>query len=306
MVPFGPSDSEPLNGIATHGVVSRTVRDSAALLQAIAGPDACSPYAPALPDGSLLDRLECAPERLRVGYSTRSAIRGEAHPEATRAVQRAAELLTELGHHVEEVDPPHDDRRLAQDFLTIWFVHQALEVARIKRDTGATDRDFELDTLFMAAIGTTFSATELQAADERRHQHIAGLASLHRTHDLLLTPTLGEPPLRIGALDLPSGLQRAAAGVLRTRTTRLLKRTGALDQIIERNLSWVPYTQLANVTGRPAISLPLHWTDDGLPMGVQFVGRLGAERLLLRLARQLELAAPWEDRRPALSPIRAA
>jgi amidase len=301
MVPFGPSDSEPLNGIATHGVVSRTIRDSAAMLQLLAGPDAFSPYAPAAPDATLLDQLERAPERLRIGFSTRSAIRGQPHPEATRAVERAAEVLTDLGHHVEEVDPPHDDRRLAQDFLTIWFVHQAIEVERIKRETGASDGDFELDTLVMAALGRTFTAMELQKADERRHQHIAGLASLHRTHDLLLTPTLGEPPIRIGALDLPRGLQRAAAGVLRTRTTGLLKRTGALDQIIERSLSWVPYTQLANVTGRPAISLPLHWTADGLPMGVQFVGRLGAEGLLLRLGRQLELAAPWEHRRPPLA-----
>jgi amidase len=86
--------------------------------------------------------------------------------------------------------------------------------------------------------------------------------------------------------------------ILKTRTTKVLELTGIADQIIRNNLGWVPYTQLANITGRPAISLPLHWSSDGLPMGVQFVAPLSGERLLLRLARQLELAAPWENRRP--------
>jgi amidase len=301
LVPSGPGDSEPLNGLATSGVVSRTVRDTAAMLDVIAGPDAVSAYAGALPDRPLLSALDEAPPRLRIGFTVRSAIRPTPHPEAIRAVERAAALLTELGHEVEEVPPPHDDAQLGRDFMAIWCVHQAIEMDRIKRATGCGDDAFEQDTKVLAALGRAIGGVELQAADERRREHIAALAGLHETHDLLLTPTLGEPPIRIGALALPAPQRLVAEALLRSRTTRLLKLGGVVDQIVEKNLAWVPYTQLANVTGRPAISLPLHRTPDGLPMGVQLVGRLRSEELLLRLARQLEQHVPWAEQRPPVS-----
>ena len=300
LVPFGPEDSEPLNGLATNGVVSRTVRDSAAMLDALAGPEPMSAYAAAVPSEPLLAGLEHSPGPLRIGFTTTSAIRDSPHPEAVRAVERAAQVLTELGHEVEEVEPPHDDAVLSRDFLTVWFVHQAIEVERIKRETGCGDDGFEQDTRVMAALGRHVSGVELQAADERRREHIAGLARLHATHDLLLTPTLGEPPIRIGSLETPAPLRAVADVLLRARMSKLMQVGGAVDQIVERNLAWVPYTQLANVTGRPAISLPLHWTEGGLPFGVQFVGALQSEGLLLRLARQLEQAVPWADRWPPL------
>ena len=174
----------------------------------------------------------------------------------------------------------------------------AVDIDRIKRETGAGDSGFEQDSRLMAAMGRAIGGVELLATLERRHEHIAALARLHADYDLLMTPTLGEPPIRVGSLDLPGVLRTLAEGLLRTRTTRVLQLTGIVDQTIARNLGWVPYTQLANLTGRPAISLPLHWTDSGLPMGVQFVAPLSGEKLLLRLARQLELAAPWAQRRP--------
>ncbi len=298
LIPSGPHASDPLNGQATNGVISRSVRDTAAMLDVLSGPDEVSAFAPATPVRSFLDDLDRPPERLRIGYTTASYIRGSAHPEAIRAVEAAAALLSELGHDVEEVAPTWNDRQLAQDFLAVWFVNQAIEVARIKRETGAKDDGFEQDTRMMAALGRAVSGMALQEAQERRHDHIAGLAQLHASHDLLMTPTLGEPPIRIGSLELPAVLRNLADGILRTRTVRILQLTGIADQIIQRNLGWVPYTQLANITGRPAISLPLHWTESGLPMGVQFVAPLSGERLLLRLARQLEIAAPWADRRP--------
>ena len=300
LVPHGPLVSEPLHGLGTAGVVSRSVRDSAALLDVIVGPDAFSAYAPALPDRPFLAALEEPPGRLRIGFTTACAIRDEPHPEAVRAVEGAAELLTELGHEVEEVDPPHDDAQLARDFLLIWCVHQADEIDRVKRLTGCGDDAFEQDTRAMAALGRLSNGPELDAAIGRRNEHVSALARLHETHDLLMTPTLGEPPIRVGSLELPLPLRLVTDGLLRTRTTQLMRVGGVVDQILDRNLSWVPYTQLANVTGRPAISLPLHWTSGGLPLGVQLVGRLRADELLLRLARQLEQAAPWADRRPSL------
>jgi amidase len=299
LVPFGPVDSEPLNGLATSGVVSRSVRDTAAMLDVLVGPDAVSAFAAALPDRPLLDDLEHPPGPLRIGFTTYSAIRGTPHPEAVRAVEHAAAQLTELGHQVEETAPPHDDAQLGRDFLTIWFVHQAIETERVKQETGARDDSFEQDTRVMAALGRAIRAVDLQAAEERRRESIGALADFHARYDLLMTPTIGEPPIRIGSLDIPSALRLVAEAVLRARATRVLKLAGIVDQMVQRNLGWVPYTQLANVTGRPAISLPLYWTPDDLPLGVQFVGRLGSEGLLLRLARQLEQAAPWADRHPS-------
>ena len=106
----------------------------------------------------------------------------------------------------------------------------------------------------------------------------------------------------MGALDSSRALQRAARVVSRTRSGKLLAVSGVLDQIISENLSWVPYTQLANLTGRPAISVPLHWTTAGLPLGVQLVGPLGADGLLLQVAAQLEEAQPWFHRYAELDP----
>ncbi|MDT5094059.1 MAG: amidase [Mycobacterium sp.] len=299
LLPSGPNASDPLNGQATDGVISRSVRDTAAMLDVLAGPDSVSAFAPAAPDHPFLEDLDRPPARLRIGFTTYSAIRGTPHPEATRAMEAAAQLLTDLGHEVDEIKPSWDDHQLARDFLTVWFVNVASEVARVKRETGSGDEGFEQDTRLMAALGRTTSGVDLLAAQERRHDYIAALARLHSDRDLLMTPTLGEPPIRVGSLDLPALLERAAGVILKTRTTRVLELTGIADQIIRNNLGWVPYTQLANITGRPAISLPLHWSADGLPMGVQFVAPLSGERLLLHLARQLELAAPWDNRRPA-------
>jgi amidase len=296
LIPFGPNDSEPLNGLLTHGVISRSVRDSAAMLDVLAGPDAMAAFAPALPATSFLDDLDRPPPRLRVGYTTYSAIRKSAHPEATRAVEAAVRLLTELGHDVEQVDSPYDDQQLSRDFMTILFVDLAVEIARVKRGTGAGDEGFEQDTRLMAALGRRIGGVELQAAQERGSEYIAGLARLHATHDLLMTPTIGEPPIKVGSLELPRPVQWLAEGVLRADAVRILELAGITEQFIQRNLGWVPYAQLANLTGRPAISIPLYWTPDGLPLGVQFVAPPQGEKLLLRLARQLEVAAPWADR----------
>ena len=298
LVPAGPDLSEPLNGLATAGVVSRTVRDTAAMLDVLAGPDAMAAYAPDLPETPYRDEVGQDPGRLRIGFTTASATRERPHPEAVRAAEAAAALLEQLGHEVEEVAPPHDDRRLARHFLTIWFAHQAVIIDELKELVGARETDFEVDTRAMAALGRLTSAVELEAAYEGRHRHIADLAAFHERYDLLMTPTLGEPPVEVGSLDLPRGLRIVTDVLLRLRLGRLLKVGNALDQAIDRNLGWVPYTQLANMTGRPAITLPLHWTPDGLPLGVQFVAPLRGEALLLRLAGQLEQAAPWFDRRP--------
>jgi amidase len=301
LVPSGPSRGEGLNGSATDGVISRTVRDTAAMLDVLAGPAPASPYESPTPPTLFAEAVGQDPGRLRIGVCTTSAIPPGPHREALAATTAAVAALEQLGHEVEELPtPPFDAAALAQDFLLTWFVHVAWLVDEIKRETGCDDDAFELDTLVMAALGRGRTGVEHCGALERRQLHVRRLAELHARHDLLLTPALATPPPRIGAFDLPLPARLASRALLRTRTTGVLRRLGIVDRMIEENLGWVPYTQLANLTGRPAMSVPLHWTADGLPLGVQFVAPPGGEATLLRLAAQLEQASPWADRRPPL------
>ncbi|MFO6453497.1 MULTISPECIES: amidase [unclassified Aeromicrobium] len=299
VIPFGPSHGEPLGGTATDGVVSRSVRDTAAMLDVLSGSTSVSAYLPGgLPSEGFAAALAEEPRRLRIGMTWQSSINPDPHPEARAAVQHAAALLTELGHEVVEVPVPVDDARLAQDFLTSWFVHCAVSVAEARELSGFGEDAFEPDTRVMAALGRATSATDYVRAVEGRHEHVRRLAAFHEEYDLLLTPTTATPPPRIGAFDLPAPIERLQRVLLKARAGSILRFTPIVDQMISENLGWVPYTQLANLTGRPATSVPLHWTPDGLPIGAQFVGPLGSDALLLQLAAQLERVAPWWDRVP--------
>lgn len=297
LTPMGPANGEAMHGSAVQGVVSRTVRDTAAMLDVIAGGEPFGPYSPAPAESAYASVVGQDPGTLRIGVRVPSAITPTPDREAYAAVEQAVRTLTELGHHVEELpQPPFDDAELARDFLLTWFVYLAWEVAEAKRLSGAGDDAFERDTLIMAALGRATSSVDYVDAVQRRHEHTRRLSTFFETYDLLLTPTLATPPPRIGEFDMPATVQRAADVLLKTRTAKLLRYTNIVDDMVDKNLGWVPYTQLANLTGRPAISLPLHWTADGLPLGVQFVAPLDGETLLLKLAGQLEAALPWADR----------
>lgn len=299
LAPYGPQTGELLLGMATQGVVSRTVRDSAALLDAIVGPDPGAAYRVALPDKPFAEQIKHRPGSLKIGYSARSAINPRPDREAVAAVEKAAALLRELGHQVDEVAPPYDDAALGRDFLTIWFAQLHQQVADIKQRTGARDNDFEADTLAIAELGRSGGVLTVMSALEHRNDYIQSLAAFHDNYDFFLTPTLATPPLAVGATATSAVLQRVARLVSRVRAGKLMGLSGILEDLIQESLGWVPYTQLANLTGRPAISVPLHWTDAGLPLGVQFVGKLGADGDLLQLAAQLEEARPWAHRHPA-------
>jgi amidase len=299
LAPYGPQSGEPMFGMAVQGVVSRTVRDSAGLLDAIVGPNPRADYASADPAGSFAEQIRWVPRKMKIGYSASSAINASPDPEAISAMENAAQLLTELGHEVEEVKPPYDDAALARDFLTIWFAQVHGQVAEIKRVYGVKDSAFEADTLAVSELGRAAGVAAVMVALHDTHNYVASLANFHEQYDLFLTPTLAKPPLKVGATTTAPLLQRASRVISKLHAGKLLSRTGILDELIQESLGWVPYTQLANLTGRPAISVPLHWTKAGLPLGVQLVGRLGADGELLQLAAQLEEAQPWAARYPA-------
>ncbi len=301
LVPAGPAHGELLAGAASDGVVSRTVRDSAALLDVLtARPDPGAPFLAARPDAPYADLARRTPPKLRVGVSTRSPIGTPVAREAVEAVETAVKLLTGLGHEVEEAEPAVDGLRMADDFMAMYATQNAATMAELKHRTGAADTDFELDTRLLAAAGRALGAVEHTVRLGRWNLYTRQLAAFHETYDLLLTPTLARPPVRIGELDTPWVTRQVGKALLRAGVAGRLSRTRLWRQAVVANLAPNPFTQLANITGRPAMSVPLYRTPGGLPLGVQFTGPLGGEGTLLALAAQLEAAAPWDAERPAL------
>ncbi len=201
LVPHGPLYGEGLNGSATDGVVSRTVRDSARMLDAIAGPAPESPYLIEKSATPYADELGQPSGKLKIAYFTETAINPNPDAEAVKAVDDAAALLESLGHEVTELPKaPFDDAQLAEDFLIGWFAYCAWGVAEAKEYAGARNRDFENDTLIMAALGRGAGAVAFCSAVERKQDHVRALAAFHEQYDLLLTPSLATPPPTIGAV----------------------------------------------------------------------------------------------------------
>lgn len=299
VVPGGPGVGESIHGATTNGVITRTVRDSAAMLDVLSGPGRIAPYLTAASSASYLESSRREPGALRIGYSYASPSGDSVHPDAVAAVDDAAALLESLGHHVEQASTGVDERRLSRDFLTVWFATMSARMKAVRDETGCAETAFELDTRIMAAVGRTVSAPDYVAAHGRWHDYTRALVEFHGRYDLLLTPTLATPPSKIGDLATPGWMRTGSKAILASRTARLLAMTGMVDRVADENLSRTPYTQLANVTGRPAMSVPTYWTESGLPLGVQFVGPLGSEGALLSLATQIEAARPWFDRIPA-------
>jgi amidase len=298
--PWGPQYAELMHGAAMNHVLTRSVRDSAAMLDATHGPEIGSMYRLEPPERPYLDELAREPGKLKIGFTMKSPIGTEVHPEAIIAVQKAAKLLESLGHHVEEAEPVINGMQLAQDFVVMWFASCAATVDAIRQQTGCGNDGFELDTLAMAAFGRASRASDYVAGYMRWNEYTRKLGEFHQKHDLFMTPTMAMPPARIGQIATPAWQQVAMKVLMALRLTGLVLKTGMVEQMVRENLKWVPFTQIGNLTGAPAMSVPLHWTADGLPLGTHFVAPHGGEGVLFRLAGQLERAQPWKDRRPAL------
>lgn len=301
LVSSGPVLGDPLFGAASEGVLSRSVRDTARMLDILAVPDAAAPFHIERPDRPYFDAVTDAPRRLRIGFSHESPLGTPVHAEAVRAVEDAAKLLESLGHRVESATPKIDGKQMAMDFMTVWTAVSAAELAEACRRTGARPGEFDIDTQVLAAVGRAVSAPALVEAQARWNIYTRALAEFHERFDLLLTPTLAEPPLLIGQNRTPAALERALPPLLKLGAGNVLPRTDFYRDLVTSNLSAIPFTQLANITGRPAMSVPTHWTAAGLPLGTQFVGPPGSEYLLLQLAAELETAVPWADREPPVN-----
>lgn len=300
----GPALGEVWFGACTHGVLTRSVRDAAAALDVLCGPEPGDPFVMAAPTPPLASSAAQPCRPLRVGYSTTSPIGAPVHPEAVAAVDAAVALLRRLGHSAEPAAPAIDGQALSRAYLLMYFGQVPAELAQAQR-LGARVADVELLTRATAVLGRATSAADLALSLMDWNLFARALGQFHQQYDLFLTPSMASPALRHGATDLPRGLALALELVVSSGLLGLLARTGLtrglVDQIAHDNMAPVPFTQLANLTGTPAMSVPLHTTADGLPMGVHVSARMGDEATLLQLASQLEQAAPWFNRLPALA-----
>lgn len=303
-VSVGPAAGEIWEGASSDGVLTRSVRDSALALDVLAGARPGDPFAIASPGTAFTELAERDPGRLRIGFSGRSPVNTPVHPEAIRALEDAVALLRELGHEVVEAEPKYDGQLLAECYLTMYFgqVSATLDEARAM---GGRDEEFELLTRALAAFGRSLSSASYVRSHRQWNQFSQALGLFYQQHDVFLTPAVAHPPVRHEQTRLPDRQRRLLDWLLRTGLLPLLARHGKLDRMVEnmarRNLTFVPFTQLANLTGTPAMSVPLYWTPNNLPLGVQFCGPIGSEALLLQLATQLEQARPWRDRWPDLA-----
>jgi amidase len=279
---LAPQYGDLMGGLVAEHVLTRSVRDSAAILDATAGAVPGDPYeAPPLRGTSFLAATRADPAPLRVGLLTSSPTGSVVDPACVAAAEHAATLCESLGHRVEPAALPVDGNAIIEHFINAWAAGQAWVMrdweARIGRP--GTEADVEPLTWALVEMGRALDAGTYLDSVKQLQGLTRTIAGVFETYDLLLTPTLAEPPVPLGTFDAP-----ADAPIL------ALLRAG----------DFVPFTPVFNVTGQPAASIPLSHSASGLPLGSHFVARFGEEETLFALAAQLERAAPWADRLPAV------
>ncbi len=277
--PLGPDFGDIMGGLVAEHALTRSVRDSTALLDAVSGPDIGDPYWAPPPARPFIQEVGADPGRLRIAFTSTAPSGVKIHPECVHAVRDAAALCETLGHHVEEAAPKISGPLLTEMFLAVWYAGCAMTVEGMTFVTGRKPTPDQFETLTWALYekGQSVTGAQYLMAQVFLQSVARELGRFLVRYDVWLTPTLAEPPVPLGTFDSPPddplhGLFRA--------------------------VEFVPFTPLCNLSGLPAMSVPLHWTTEGLPVGTHFIGRFGDEATLFRLAAQLEAARPWTKRRP--------
>ena len=298
--PTGPVFGEFWRGFVQEHVITRSVRDSAAMLDALEGADPGAPYAAPARERPLLQEVATEPGRLRVAYTAKPFLGRHVHDDCRRALDDAVRLLRELGHEVTEAAPDFDGEAFAIAFVTIVAAEARADIEATATLAGRAPRmdDFEAATWGLGLLGKATSASRYATAVRSMQMTARVIGRFLESYDVLLTPTLADPPPVIGALQPTRAEVLLMKSIGRLRAGWLLGALDVVKPLAEKTLSFIPYTPVFNVTGQPAMSVPLHWNDAGLPIGVHFVARLGAEGTLFRLAGQLERARPWMHRAP--------
>lgn len=280
--PLGPDYGDiGAAGLLSEHVVTRTVLDNALMLDVTAGADAGAPYCPPPPLRSFASEVGVDPGRLRIAFSTQPITPTPVHADCQQAVRDIAALCESLGHHVEEAKPEVDAQHFNDFFTTIWLAMVAWMIRDWSVRLGRTPSpaDFEKHTWKMYEIDGEVRPSDFLKAVHDMQRFAREIAPFFSTYEVWLTPTVPEPPVPLGYFDF----ERKAP-----------------HQATERMQRFPRFTAIANVTGQPAMSLPLCWNAAGLPIGIQIMGRYADEATLFRLGAQLEAARPWAARRPQL------
>jgi amidase len=280
--PLGPAYGDMYSGLWAEHVLTRSVRDSAATLDLTAGAMAGDPYAAPPASGAYLDQVGAPAGPLRIAVSSDAPTGVQVHGDCREAAQHAAKLCETLGHAVEEAAPPVDGASLEQAFFVVYAAGAAWCVEAWTRTLGRSPAPDELEpaTWGLVELGRRKSAAEYLLAVQHLQAAARRIDRFHETFDVWLSPTLAAPPVRMGYFEAP------VEDPLHT---------------FELDSAFAAFTWIANATGQPAMSVPLHWNDENLPIGAHFTAACGREDLLIRLASQLEQARPWAQRRPPSS-----
>ncbi len=282
-IPMGPPRTEGWGGLSAHHAVTKTVRDSAALMDATWGVENGSRYGAPSPDGTFLSQVGKHPGKLRVALMLTPFSGSPVDPEVAEATRNAARLLESLGHHVEEAAPKLDPAALG--YASFVLIGSSVAADMLDRSK-ATGIPIGLDvlepvTLGMVEFGKRTTGMDYSRANATLQAAAITVGQFMENYDIILTPTLAAPPLPLGRINLSPD--------------------ATFEEWGQRAAAWSPFTQLANFTGQPAMSMPLAMSSSGLPIGIQAFGRYGEEALLFRLAGQVEQAAPWIGRKPTIN-----
>jgi amidase len=279
-VPLGPRQFESWNGCTQHHALTISVRDSAALLDASVGAELGSPYFSPRPELPFLKEVGAEPGSLRIALVTATPGGTPLDPKCKKAALDAAKVCENLGHSIEETALPIDFALARGAFFAILQVSLArvLDDAATILGRPVSEQDVEPVTWATMQAGIKVASVTYSRAIATLHQIGLAMAKFQRSYDVILSPTLAKPPVALGLMSLSQDVSTWSKEVM----------------------EFSPYTALYNVTGQPSMSVPLHWTSDGLPVGVMFSARFGEDATLFRLAAQLEKAQPWDKRRPRL------
>ena len=303
--PVGPDFDLEWDGMSTSHVITRSVRDSAAILDAVSGYEAGAPFWSPPHHKPFIEEVNINPGPLSIGFHTRSAFGREVHSECKDAVIQTCTLLNELGHQVEEIIPDYKEEEIALDFFLVFLGNFTAHIEKLISVYGrhAVKHKVELQNYTLYKIGSNLKAVDFINAKRKWRVYGYIMGQILQKYDLILTPTLGEPPIPVASAGPSKSDQRlmklVSSGAGKLITANKKRTLSSIEENIQKTFKLqMPFTLIANITGQPAMSVPLYWTENGLPCGVQFLGRIGDEATLLRMAGQLEKVKPWSDKKP--------